>query len=215
MKINGAEVQSELVSGTNIQTLNNASMLTSGNINIQQGYHGVLTPPVGAQITNVLGSFSATAQTNSQTNRITLVPFIFDNTITISAMSFVVNTGRAGQNMRVLMYSNNINKPNVKILESGNIAVDTSGVKTYTTTYTFNAGDIYWIGLHQSGLNTSLRGPSTGNAINLNLFSIDSGISYISYVTASYTFGSAPAIMNTSNLTLSNLALYMYLTISA
>ena len=85
MKINGAEVQPPLASGTNIQTLNTQSILTEGNLSAKVGYYFPLTPTTSNQITNVLNNYSSTAQASQPINRLILAPFIFQNSISVSA----------------------------------------------------------------------------------------------------------------------------------
>jgi len=214
MKINGAEVQPPLASGTNIQTLNTQSILTEGNLSARVGHYFPLTPTTSNQITNVLCNYSSTGQTAQPTNRLILAPFIFQNSISISAISFVVTGSQPSQNMRVLVYNNNVNVPSGKLLESPNIGVDTTGVKTYSVNYTFNAGEVYWIGIQASGANTSLRSASSGYCVPLSVLSLTNGNVNCSMITSSYSFGSAPSVIVSSNLSFITTCVLMLLTIS-
>lgn len=214
MNVNGVNIQGQLVSGQNIQTINNQSILTSGNLTAKVGHYFPLTPSVSSQITNVLGNYSSLAQAGQAVNRITLAPFIFQNAVTISAISFVVNTPQVSQNMRVLVYNNNINVPSGKLLESPNIGVDTSGVKTYSVNYTFNGGEVYWIGIQASGNLVTLRTASTSICIPLQQVSLTNTNVNTSTITSNYTFGSAPSVINFGDLTYTTSTVLMYLTIA-
>lgn len=214
MKINGADVQSELVSGTNIQTLNTQSILTEGNLSARVGHYFPLTPTTSNQISNVLCNYNSTGQGAQSVNRLILAPFVFQNSISISAISFVVTGAQASQNMRVLVYNNNVNVPSGKLLESSNIGVDTTGVKTYSVNYTFNAGEVYWIGIQASGNSVNLRTASSGYCVPLSLASLTNTNIYTSMFTSSYSFGSAPSVIVSSNLSFITTCVLMYLTIS-
>lgn len=214
MNVNGVNIQGQLVSGENIQTINNQSILTSGNLTAKVGHYFPLTPSVSSQITNVVCNYSSLSQGAQAVNRITLSPFIFQNAVTISAISFVVNTPQVSQNMRVLVYNNNINVPSGKLLESPNIGVDTSGVKTYSVNYTFNAGQVYWIGIQASGNSVTLRTASVGLCIPLQQVSLTNTNVNTSTTTQNYAFGSAPSVINIGDLSFITSSVLMYLTIS-
>ncbi len=203
MKIIGAGLQPPLISGTNIQSINNTTLLQSGDRQIVQGYHILLPPTSGQVYSNNINSGSGGTSALQVSNRIILSPFYPANSITSSSLSINVLTLASGSLARILVYSNGAtNQPLVKILESPNLDCSTTGAKTWTTTYTFNAGTIYWVGLQVNATTPTMS--SWVNTASLPLTSSSSGgNTNASYVTTSYSFGSAPALMNLSNLSFS------------
>lgn len=203
MNIIGVNVQAPLVSGTNIQSINNTSLLQSGNRSVVQGYHILLPPISGQTYSNNINSGSGGTTASQVANRIFLSPFFPANSITSSALSINVLISAVGSLARILVYSNGTtNQPLVKILESTNLDCSTTGIKTWTNTYTFNAGTIYWVGLQVNATTPTMS--SWINTASLPLTSSASGgTTNASYITTSYSFGSAPALMNLSNLSFS------------
>lgn len=127
------------------------------------------------------------------TNRLWTYPFFPANTIVSSAIYINVGTAVAGSNARILIYSDLNGKPNTKLYESANLDCSTTGQKTATVSFTFNAGTIYWLTLHSSSTQSLATIPIT-NLLNIRvqpptlLFS-----SYIQTV----PFGSAPTTWGT------------------
>jgi len=142
-------VQPTLVSATNIKTINSTTLLGSGDLVIGSGSH-VLTKPISGRTYNVrIDSTSATSNTAIVPNIIYLSPFIPANTLTVS--SFLLNVSIAGAgNARFLVYSDLNGVPSSKLLESDNQDCSTLGFRTYTASFTFNAGTTYWLGIYSS-----------------------------------------------------------------
>jgi len=134
-------------------------------------------------------------------NRLDLMPFIPAVDITVSSLSVDCSVAVPGSNVRILVYSNSNGSPNTKLLESVNLSGNPTGIKTYTVSYTFLAGTIYWVGAHWSST-TTLRGIPVANSINIGTPITASSSIYCVY-TLSATFGSAPTTFTGGGLTAS------------
>jgi len=104
-----------------------------------------------------------------------------------------VVTASAGVNARVLIYSNSGGLPNTKIYESADISCATTGIKTITTSGTFTAGTITWIGIQVSGAPV-LTALSLTACLPI-AFSVITGAPTTAW-SYTYAYGSAPATLN-------------------
>jgi hypothetical protein len=158
MKINAVPVQAELVSGTNIVTINGSSLLGSGNIVVGGGggggAHAFVAPNPSGGFSN--GMVNVFVYNNGFTtkvetaNRLTSYPFIPFQTIISTALVVRCAFGVSGALGRILIYSNLLGYPNTKLYESADIDLSTSGDKTVLTAFTFTAGTTYWLAFHSS-----------------------------------------------------------------
>jgi hypothetical protein len=181
--------QDDLVSGTNIKTINGSSVLGSGNLSISggaSGIHALLKLTTGQQI-----SAAITATTINSTaliaNRLLSLPFIPAQTFTCSNLYINAGTAVAGGLGRILIYSDVNGIPTTKLYESANLDLSTSGIKTATTSFTFNQGDVYWLTIHSNSTN-SVSALGVGSL----MFIRTNGVSQVSGYSGSATFGSAP-----------------------
>lgn len=182
--------QENLVSGTNIKTVNGNSILGSGNLSAK-GVHTLVKPAVGQST-----SFGLTAANVSTASsfalRLIVVPYIPANTITCSSLYINITSSSAGANARILIYSDNDGTPGTKIYESTDLDCSTTGIKSAITTQTFVAGTTYWIGTHSSAVFTY----SSYTAATL----LPIIVNQTAQVTQFYTtaaFGSAPSTFGT------------------
>jgi hypothetical protein len=146
MKINNIDVQAQLVSGTNIKTINGNSLLQSGNLIVGGllGVHALVKLRTGDVV-----SCQITAGTQNsvavQANRLLTLPFNPAQTFTCSNLYVTVNTAIASSRVRILIYSNVNGIPTTKLFESTDLDTSTIGQKTVTTSFTFIAGETYWL----------------------------------------------------------------------
>jgi len=193
-------LQATLVSGTNIKTINSNTILGSGDLVVGGGGVHILTKPVSGRSYSVRTS-AVTANNSSpiNPNNIALYPFVPANTITISNLQLNVAGATVGGLIRILVYSDLNGVPSSKLIESTNLDASTSGVKTFTTSYTFTAGTVYWIGAFASAsIQISVLDAAQMTPISTNAF----GTAYSS-VFASATFPTAPSTLGTATLSLS------------
>ena len=184
--------QDTLVSGTNIKTINGASVLGSGDLAISGGGGGahILTEPIAgrsyhATVTAVASYTTALAVAQA----INLIPLIPANTLQIGSMSVRTNSNTAGSNIRFLIYSNTNGSPDLKLFESADISTASSGLKTYSFNYTFDAGTTYWFGV-QTSHNVNFVCHAASQLLPLTQANNYAGC--ISVQVNSYPFGSAP-----------------------
>ena len=165
------------------------------------GVH-VLTKPVSGRTYNARRSGTNSGSTfNPAANIIVLYPFIPANTLTVSSLQISVTTLTAAGLIRILVYSDLNGVPSFKLLESTSIDVSTPGVKTYTASFTFTAGTVYWLGYYANGVLNAISAIPAVELIPIS--SPTSGFAYANlHVTAAATFGSAPTTLGTATPTL-------------
>lgn len=177
-----------------------AATLVGSTLNIPQYSGGGGSGLVG--IHNIFNNFTATgsgvdaaitstASTNlslTSVNQVIAYPFIPNKTITSSQLRINISTGVAGLS-RILIYSDNNGFPNTKLFESADINIASPGIKSVTTTFTFNAGTTYWLAYH-TNLAHSITAIATGALIPLIVTNAGATTS-VAYFSAA-TFGSAP-----------------------
>jgi hypothetical protein len=190
-------LQDTLVSGTNIKTINSNSILGSGNLVIAASGVHVLTKPVTGRTYNVRTTGTGTTSSSTAAgNFITLYPFIPANSLTVSNLQINVTTLTVGGNARILIYSDVNGVPSSKLLESTSLDCSTTGAKTYTASFTFNAGTVYWLGTYSNlAINVSIFSDTQMTPISTGSFT-----AAFSTVTAAATFPNAPATLGTATL---------------
>jgi len=200
--VTGANVQSglqaTLVSATNIKTINSNTILGSGDLVIGGGGVHMLAKPItgrsySVRIDSTTSSLSAVATANT----IYLSPFIPANSITISNLQLNVVTLGVGGLARILVYSDSNGVPTTKLIESTNLDCSTTGVKTYTESFTFTAGITYWLGVYANNSLFQMSTISSGNTIPV---STNAFAAAYNSLTASATFASAPSTLGTVTL---------------
>lgn len=187
-------VQPTLVSGTSIKTINSTTLLGSGDIVLGSGVH-VLTKPISGRLYNVRTNGTAVnTATSTVANTISLYPFIPANSLTISNLQITVSTGTPGGLIRLLVYSDLNGVPSSKLIESTSLDCTSAAIKTYTTSYTFTAGTVYWLGYYSS---TAIS-INVYDAAQMTPISASTHFSAFTNVTAAATFPTAPSTLGTA-----------------
>ena len=188
--------QDTLVSGTNIKTINGSSLLGAGDLSVGtlKGVHAILPLQSGTSILPIVNTLGLSANISTLANRIVTIPFIPNNSFVSSSLNLSINTSAASGLARILIYSNLNGRPDQKIYESASIDCSTVGIKTALVSFTFTAGEPYWIAMH---FNTTAIG-STGIGVGA-LMSLQTGgvTNYTNYQVIA-TFGSAPTTFGTA-----------------
>jgi len=188
--------QDELVSGTNIKTINGSSVLGSGDLVVggggASGIHAI-TALASGQSTYAGTTSQGFSSSSSVFNRLVACPFIPNQNITSSALYINVAGATPSGLARILIYSNLNGLPDQKLYESSDLNCSTIGIKTATTTFNFVAGTTYWLCLHNTPtFNVSLINSS--GAIPLNVVAVTNPLTHL-YMNV--TFGSAPTTFGT------------------
>jgi hypothetical protein len=188
-------LQPTLVSGTNIKTINSNSILGSGNLVVGGGGVHVLTKPISGRLYNVrTTSAPVNTSANTVSNTIALYPFIPANSITISNLQMTVAGTTIGGLIRILVYSDLNGVPSSKLIESTSLDASIGGIKTFTTSFTFTAGTIYWLGYY-SNLTVSVN---VYDGSQMTPISANTHFSAFATVTAAATFPTAPSTLGTA-----------------
>ena len=114
------------------------------------GVHQLTNPISNVKYSGRLSGGALYSTAGTVANRIILGPFIPANSITIKNLVTTVNGSVVGGLFRFVIYSNLNGVPSSKLLESTDIDGSTNGDKTFTTSFTFTAGTIYWLGIHSN-----------------------------------------------------------------
>ena len=131
-----------------------ASTLVGSTLNIPQ-YNGGGSSGVHAQriiksgeYANLYLNYSSAPITGTAIqNRLYMMPFFPNQTITTQSLSINVTTLFAGGLTKILIFSDVDGSPTTKLYESADFDCSTTGIKTATTTFTFTKGTTYWISI--------------------------------------------------------------------
>lgn len=147
--------QDDLISGTNIKTINGNSVLGSGDLVISGGGGGGSAPATQILIQPISNSYYGIGLDGNATSNLTyiysgqllLTAFTPGYDFDFNAISFVtVQAATVGGLLKVVVYSNSNGKPDTKLFESATVSTDTTGWKLLTgQNFTFNANETYWI----------------------------------------------------------------------
>jgi hypothetical protein len=190
--------QSTLVSGTNIKSINGLSLLGSGNLPVM-GAHAIMTPFSGATVSASINISGAGSTFVGVANRLTVNPFIPAQTIISSSLYINVTVLGVGALAQIVIYSDLNGKPDTRLYQSTDLDCSTTGKKTVTTTQTFTAGNVYWIGIQTSSTQT-ITGIGAAGLIPAYITTVSMGTSY--YITP--TYGAAPTSFGTPSQSTGN-----------
>jgi len=170
--------QDDLISGTNIKTINGDSVLGSGDLVISGGggsAGGLQTPnpgtifnwPTSASISGVPMQYNA-----MQIDEVLFTQYAPMSTFTTASLGVNVLTPQTGLG-RIMVYDNNPSgydrRPGGLLYSSTDLDMSTSGVKSAVTAFTFTAGQIYWLAF-QSNCNVTVSGFKNDNLIPIGVF---------------------------------------------
>lgn len=155
-------VQDTLVSGSNIKTINGSSVLGSGNLTISGGggIHVLTQPYTGMAVGLALNTANHNGTTSFSANTLSFFPFIPASTFTIDQILLPVVTNAASGQASIAIYSDLNSRPNSRLYLSSIIDCSTTGNKILTTSFTFTAGTKYWFSLTQNNATITFRGMS-------------------------------------------------------
>jgi hypothetical protein len=165
--------QDTLVSGTNIKTLNGASVLGNGDLTVGggSGFHVQLLP--GGSIYGGIYQANVTAAGSNynnatSANQIYYFPFIPNHTFTSTELRINCGLAAAGSEARLCIYSHDgLNAPQDLLFESTNLDLSTTGYKTVNVTRNWTKGQVYWFAVHMKDNSTRIIG--MGNNISDSL----------------------------------------------
>lgn len=142
---------------------------------------------------------AASATLAGAVNRIELSPFAVNRDVAIDRIGFNVTTGVASAQGRALIYAAGADGwAATKVYESGNLNFATSSTFVEDTlSFTFLAGVLYWLGVHNSSTATIRAVPLT-SAVSCGLLTT-TGTGYITTLRRTVAFGSAPDNFNFVN----------------
>lgn len=144
--------QDDLVSGTNIKTINGSSVLGSGDLTISgsglKGIHAINTINSGDQVSASLQSATSGTGGNFSANRLLAYPFIPNQSFTSSNLQINVTVLGVGSLCRIAVYTDLNGNPDTSLFISSNLDCSTTGLKTVTASINFVAGTTYWMAFH-------------------------------------------------------------------
>jgi hypothetical protein len=138
--------------------------------------------------------FSGSGTTLSTTaNFYYLAPFIPKNTISVNEFRIDIITTAVGGLATIILFDDLNGLPKNKLLESTNLDCSTSGIKTFTANYTFNAGTVYWIGVSVNAT-IGIRANNTSFVLQHHASSSAMNLQYVKAA----SFGSVPSSVTIS-----------------
>lgn len=172
-----------------------AATLVGSTLNIPQysggggggnGVHALVKPKSGLSTTTMIAP-STLGTLNVSANRMYAMPFIPNTTFTTSSFYINITNQWVSSSAKIMIYSNLDGLPDALLYESTNLDCSTTGIKTATTTFTFNAGTTYWFSFWAN----ATVGVSNVVIGNHSLIGFN-GITVITNYIQTVTFGSAP-----------------------
>jgi hypothetical protein len=184
-----------------------AATLVDSTLNIPQysgggGIHALLSSASGHIVSNNFSGagFGSTLQIP---NRIVLSPFIPSKTFTSS--NFLIRVfGNVAPSMlsKILIYSDLNGRPNTLLYQSADLDCSTTGTKTALNSFSFTAGQIYWLG-YWSNSNPQIFTIAAANMYCLRNQGAIPNPSNI--VSVTITYGSAPTTITGTTESLSTM----------
>jgi hypothetical protein len=152
--------------------------------------------PGGATITD--------SSMNSTSGGLLLVPIIgYQN---MSLNQIIVNCTTApspASSIRLLLYSDSDGYPASKLLESTTFTISSTGLKTFSTSYTLVAGRVYWLGFQSASAGAGI---GSFNGVSVQALTVQSGTATSlgnagrGYFKSGVAIGSAPATFSGGTL---------------
>lgn len=195
-----------------------AATLVGSTLNIPQyssggGASGVHALVIGTGLRTYSGITTAGLSSTAQiANRMFFYPFIPANTFTCSDLYIAVVGATPSALGKILIYSNNNGNPYNLLYESADLDLSTTGRKTTITSFTFNAGTIYWIA-YWGNLTPTLYTIPSSNVLSIR----DAGVSVpspVSGLVSTYTYGSAPTTISSTPGTTNSAVPFIGITIA-
>lgn len=190
-----AGLQTTLVSGTNIKTINGNTLLGSGDLTIStsalKGVHAVIQPKTGTAILPIVNgtAVSTIATTNG---RLIAIPFIPATSFTSTGVSINVNTLAVGGLGRISMYDDLNGKPNNIIFSTPDLDCSTTGLKTFNISNNFVAGTTYWLCTHFNNTTNICTGITTASMLPVASSNVAATLGYGYYQTVAFTSTPSP-----------------------
>lgn len=154
-----------------------------------KGIHNIVPVGVGRSFSFALNATALTGTTMTA-NRIYLAPLIVNKTVTSASLFVNCSTLLAGGLCRILIYSDVNGVATTKLFESSSLDCASTGIKTATTAFTFQAGVTYWVGVYSNN-GHGLSGVSAGAMQVIDI----SGVALSNYGFVAGTFASAPTTL--------------------
>ena len=170
--------------GNIVGTLTNQTDLVTA---LKQGVHYPFAQS-GDYINQAINA-STKVTTSVTANRLDLAPFFPSQDFEISTFSIYCSTAVASALYRVLVYSDLNGLPNIKLVESTDLDCSTIGLKSYASTYNFQRGVKYWVGVNNSSTATI---HALGVGAMLPIKTNESLTSNSTFIRSVATLGSAP-----------------------
>jgi hypothetical protein len=163
----------------------------SGGSSVSTTPINIVIPPKSGYIVSPTVTAGPLVTGTASMNRLTLIPFIPNYTITSSELSIFVVTASTGALARILIFSDVNGVPDTKLYESASLNCSTTGIKATTTSFTFNSGTIYWLGVHSNQSGASYRAFTPASLVSISYASVG-GLANVIWIVMNYALGSLP-----------------------
>jgi hypothetical protein len=149
------------------------------------GVHSII-PMVSGDVT-YNGLAASTSASNQTGLSVRVAPYIPAQSITTSNLFINVTNATAGSLCTIVIYSDLNGLPNTRLFESADLDCSTLGLKTATTSFSFVAGTLYWLGLKTNGTAATRASLNVSSSLPLGA---NASSTFISYQKSAITYAS-------------------------
>lgn len=122
------------------------------------------------------------------------------STYTTTEMSVNCVSAAAGQEIKIVIYSDSNGTPSTNLLTSTALSFGTTGIKTYTVSFTFTAGTKYWVGIIQK---TNAMAMMSGGFISYlsPIYTDNAFFTYNAISSTTYSYAAPASTISLANFT--------------
>jgi hypothetical protein len=170
---------------TLIQLNSAISSGSKGGVHTMVPFWGIFNFATSAQL--VGNSTSSMSLSNDQ---VIYYPYIPNIDYTCGSFSIEAASGVAGTKARICVYTQDADGlPTTLVYSSADLDLSTLGLKTATTSFSFVAGNTYWLAVQSSG-SPFVKSISTSGLVQIWNYDVGGGFSATSWIQGGATFAS-------------------------
>lgn len=156
-----------------------------GGVHTMVPFWGLFNFGTTAHITS-----SSPGSMNLSNDQVIYYPYIPNIDYTCGSFSIDVNTAVVGAKARICVYTQNTNGlPTTLVYSSADLDLSTTGSKTAITSFSFVAGNTYWLALHSSGT-ANVDSIATSSLLQVSSYTAAGSYAVTAWIQSSATFAS-------------------------
>jgi len=170
---------------TLIQINSATSSGAKGGVHTMVPFWGIFNFATSAQLAG-----NTTTSMFLSNDQVIYYPYIPNISYTCGSFNIEAVTGVAGTQGRICVYTQDANGlPTTLVYSSANLNLSTAGLKTATTSFSFIAGNTYWLAVQSSGA-PHVKSISSSGLVQVWNYAVGGGFSATAWVQAGVTFAS-------------------------